>query len=183
MDCEPIKNIAPLFNNYFYHGDNNQTYVLYNENIELKNICISDFHMHPCNNYETISDKNNIYKCNGHSTNNTDILVGYEFFKPKQIQICQWFIVSMPRQKVLLDCFLECMSNINILQTLTKNMPNYQKIVLKTSGPIMFTNKINNDRLSKITILPETYFCAGSGNYVPFTKNSYVRHHFVGSWR
>ena len=66
---------------------------------------------------------------------------------------------------------------------LFENRELYFVEVLKLTGPILFTKKINkilpND---EIIILPSDFFCCGSGVEVPLTKNSYVKHHYYSSW-
>ncbi len=33
-----------------------------------------------------------------------------------------------------------------------------------------------------VAIFPSDFFCLGSANIVPITENSYIKHHFIGSW-
>ena len=81
------------------------------------------------------------------------------------------------------------MKNIEILINLeipryTKKFNNkeYNDLIMICSGPKLFT-KIIKKYDKGIIILQEDYFCCGSGQTVPQTKNSYVKHHFTGSWR
>jgi len=117
---------------------------------------------------------------NLHKINEFDIVVGYEFFPT---QICQWFIYTKPKQRVFLECYLQCISNIENLINLDKKSIEYNNIIMNNCGPQLFTKKIKEDKFSNIKILPEDYFCCGSGGYVPLTTNSYIKHYFTSSWR
>ena len=194
FDCMPINNkhIKNLFNETYYHGNPNSNdgliYIYDNlpKNKVLKQESFCDYHINPCDNSTFIKQNNDhkVFKCNGHKINkNIKTVVCYEFIKYNQI--CQWFIISEAKQKVFLQCFIQCMKNINILKNLDKKNINYNDIVMKNSGPELFSKYIHiyKKKNNNILILPETFFCTGSGNYVPTTKYSYVKHYFTSSWR
>jgi len=190
MDCEPLIKIDTLLNKNmtFFCGDKNRdnNFFIYPTNI--KNINNKwDFYTDHCHNNCLLStDKIKTYKCLGHNYIDelTDVIVCYEFYPN---QICQWFIIAKSKQKVFLDCFNECMQNIKTLQTLNKYSVNYINLVMKNCGPELFTkNVFNNINTSNICILPDVFFCCGSGRYgrkAPKNSNSYIKHHFTGSWK
>lgn len=111
----------------------------------------------------------------------------YEFHKdycnmyPEQI--CQWFMITEPRQKIFIDSYNEMIRNIKVLQTLDPTQPKYESIVMDKSGPRLFTRIINKNFNARLLLLESPYFCAGSGNEVPTTDKSYIKHCFTGSWR
>jgi hypothetical protein len=75
------------------------------------------------------------------------------------------------------------MSNLDTLINLKRDNPNYHNIVINNSGPVIFTKSVIDNMNNSICILPSDYFCAGSWDgMVPFTKNSYAKHHFTASW-
>jgi hypothetical protein len=207
MDCEPLQPIENLFKNNHYHGRSDNFFYIYPNHIKLEN-SECDFYENPCNNCSYVSQNNGIikYVCLGHRyiTHNTDIVVCYEFDKTwcknrvddlnnkhkwldKDIGVCQWYIIAKPNQQLFLDCYRECINNIKHLLTLDKNN-DYHFNVINGSGPLCFTKiinkKIENGSLSKknICFLPSDFFCCGSNESVPQTKNSYVKHNFTGTW-
>jgi hypothetical protein len=114
----------------------------------------------------------------------------------KKVGICQWFMMTEPKQDVFLKMFMHCMKNIDRLVELNPaaanananaNQDNYHTSILSTCGPLAFTRTVVDDMLigsNKILILPSDFFCCGSFNdSVPLTKNSFVKHHFTSSWR
>jgi hypothetical protein len=172
MDCLPLQSIDTLFDctQPFFHNDENRLY---------KN----RYFIHSCKTCILNNTNTNTYTCMGHQYihKNTDVIVCYEFYPN---QICQWFMISKPKQQVFLDCFLACMKNIRILQNVNKYSPDYSDLVVTHSGPKLFTKMILQDTKSNIAILPEVFFCCGSNyNTVPITKSSYVKHYFMNSWR
>lgn len=111
-------------------------------------------------------------------------------------RLCQWYMITKPKQKIFLDCYKECIKNINndhlqIKKLREKRMTSntaywkYIGSVMGYTGPILFAQIINktlpNDNLC---ILPSDYFCPGSGpkGDVHITKNSYIKHLFTASW-
>lgn len=101
----------------------------------------------------------------------------------KFVGLCQWFIIAREKQDVFLKLFFECMKNIDALIHINKEDPNYHYNVLSLSGPTLFTNIIfENVNKKDICILDADYFCQGSACIVPYTDNSYVKHHFIGTW-
>lgn len=187
MDCEPIQKIDKLLNvnSVHFHGDEDRdnNFYVYPRNKVIANYQW-DFTKNICNNCKYLTTKNSVgtFKCLGHNyvNENTDVIVCYEF---ADLQICQWFIISKPNQKVFLNCFKQCMDNIPTLQNLDKNSSEFNNLVMENCGPGLFTKMILNDNSSNICILPDEFFCCGSGSFVPKTKNSYVSHYFTGSWR
>lgn len=194
FDCMPINNkhVKNLFNETYYHGNPNNNdgliyiYENFPKNKKLKQESFCDYRINPCDNSTFVrsNSQSKTFKCHGHKiTKNIKTIVCHEFFKDDQI--CQWFIISEAKQKVFLQCFKECMRNIEILKKLDKKSKDYADIVMKNSGPELFSKfiKIYKRKQNNILILPETFFCAGSGNYVPTTRYSYVKHYFTSSWR
>lgn len=209
LDCEPIKHIENL-SELQYHGQSENNFFIYppNKKITYKQW---DFHDNPCDNC-VFQNKNkhkvDIYKCLGHNyvKDETNIILCYEFEKTwhkdlinnekinsswvdNNIGICQWFIGSKPRQKLFLCCYKECMKNIKYLQNLNKdNDKNYHYNVINGCGPLFFTKVINKflekykEFNNKVCILPSDYFCCGSFDKVPQSKNTFIKHRFTGSW-
>jgi len=102
----------------------------------------------------------------------------------KNVGVCQWFIITSPNQDLFLKCYKNCMDNIDKLITICPKSDNYHKDVISLSGPLGFTKEVLDNLNNDIYILPSEYFCSGSGDgKVPFTDNSYVKHHFTYSWK
>jgi len=195
LDCEPLKKIDTLFTNQpYYHGDklrNNNFYVYPNNKKLVDNKW--DFYNNPCDNCNLISkDEIDTYQCLGHVIPvNKSILLSYEFHKDwhpncNNINVCQWFMISKPKQPIFLKMFMHCIENIDKLINLDKKSENYLTDVLTTSGPLKFSLFIlNGEYDDDIFILPNDFFCAGScWDYtVPVTRNSYIKHRFTGTWR
>ena len=106
----------------------------------------------------------------------------------KKVGICQWFMMTEPKQALFLQMFMRCMENIDRLIDLAPNgnRTNYHTTVISTCGPLAFTKMVLDSECesrSKILFLPSDFFCCGSfNNSVPLTKNSFVKHHFTYSW-
>lgn len=210
MDCFPHKRIDNL-NTLQYHGNNQNDIFIYNKNTPLTDKAFM-FYENPCNNCKLIDNKNKNhnkqpikYKCLGHNyiTNNTNIIVGYEFDKTwcetlvnskernswihNGVGICQWFFGAKPQEPLFLKCYKESLKNLTKYNFTDKQNLHYN--VINSTGPLFFT-KIINEYLNKdqtfkdkITILPCDYFCCGSWhNSVPSTKNKFIQHKFTGSW-
>ena len=151
----------------------------------LKGGIYSDMDCFPIKNINDIfneKNKNNINYINEQTT----IIVGWEYVRK---QICQWFIMAQPKQQQLLDCFLQTTKNLDTLITVHKHKDDtrlFSDIVMKNCGPVMFTRILKNN-IKNITILPPDFFCVGSiikgKRKVRKSKQSYVIHHFDGSWR
>jgi mannosyltransferase OCH1-like enzyme len=206
LDCMPIKHINKL-NGIHFHGDNNNKLYLYAKNNKIVSPAW-DFYENPCKNYHVvnINDKVVTYKCLGHKyiNENTNIITGYEFDRTwnqniinnnlekkkwvdNNIGICQWFIASKPNQSLFLHCYKKSVENLNNLE-LNKNNPNYHFQVINASGPLFFTKMINkfikenHSFKNSIAIFPTDFFCCGSGGSVPYTKNTFIKHLFTGTW-
>ena len=152
-------------------------------------------------------------KCLGHAlgvdVGRASTILGYEFHEDwinnayflnddrwcyKKAGICQWFIMTEPKQAIFLKMFMHCMDNVDRLVDLNPNVnkDSYHTSVISTCGPLAFTRTVVDDMLisgpsgpnsNKILILPSDFFCCGSFNdSVPLTKNSFVKHHFTSSW-
>lgn len=194
MDCYLNKDINQLFTKTHYHGDSKNTFSICKNNTNLfkyQNNC--------CNNCKLI-DKNSYretYKCNGHRyiNENHDIIVGEELgnlwtshvlaedknFIGYKHMVCQWFLISKPKQKFFKRCYKECLKSIKEkMNNLDKN--NYLYEVVSMSGPLFFTRMVDNEKDAKIVILPEDFFCHGSWTVIPKTENSYISHQFTASW-
>ena len=60
------------------------------------------------------------------------------------INVCQWFMISKPKQPIFLKMFMHCIENIDKLINLDKKSENYLTDVLTTSGPLKFSLFILN---------------------------------------
>lgn len=204
MDCFPVKRIDKL-NEIQYHGDCYNNLYIYPISSKLSN-SECDFYKNPCNNckLKSANYKKLTYNCSGHRYINADtnIIVGYEFEKTwhsklihsneknlwtdNNIGICQWFIGSKPREKLFIECYKKSVKNVSKIDFNDKT--NYHFNVINSTGPLFFTKVINKylvkniDFKNKITILPCDYFCCGSYDKVPSTKNKFIQHKFTGSW-
>lgn len=208
FDCEPIKKIDELLepNFQYYHGDKNRynSYWIYKKPKKIVNK-EWDFTYNICNNCRLISNKNNPIhmKCLGHKidTSNVSTILGYEyhadFIDPntinnmkwcyKKVGICQWFMVTEPKQDIFIKTFNDIMSKIDSVIKISKedkeSKENYAYKVINTTGPLAFTKIVIDNLTDKIKILPSDFFGSGSWDKsVPFTSNSYVRHHFTATW-
>ena len=119
----------------------------------------------------------------------------------KKVGVCQWFMMTEPKQELFLQMFMHCMKNIDrLIETATttttttttgscENREDLHHTILSTCGPLAFTKMVMDatdtaDATDKILILPSDFFCCGSfNNSVPLTKNSFIKHHFTSSWR
>ena len=209
MDCEPQKHIHDLFHKQHYHGDNGTIYI-YQNGEEIKDrVC--DFYKNPCNNSQLINKDKNIstYKCMGHKyiKNKTAIILGEEFsedysspetrmfnYKGRRIGVCQWFMISKPKQFLFKKAYLTCIKNIKKNMNMQKNIKQKRQLinyVLETTGPTMFSKLVIETNLNdkKLTILPGDFFCGRVvtrpciRNRAPVTDNTYVRHYFTSSWQ
>jgi mannosyltransferase OCH1-like enzyme len=203
LDCEPIIHIDTLLSKEFtyFHGDKERDnyYYIYKDTQIINNKW--DFKHNVCNNCEIINNTCNpvIMKCLGHkiATHNMSTILGYEFHSDwhdnkltsdekwcyKNVGICQWFIISKPKQDIFLKIFLYCMENIDTLIHLDIGSKKYHYDVINTCGPLRFTKIVLDNIENKICILPSDFFCAGPlKTAVPETKNSFVVHKFTASW-
>jgi mannosyltransferase OCH1-like enzyme len=210
MDCLPFKRIEDLAKTQF-HGDAKNDIHIYPINVALPNNKW-DFHYNPCNNCKTTYIEKNTFNqmskkicnCLGHKyiTETTSIIVGYEFEKTwhnelikndtnhmwtdKNVGICQWFIGAKPQEKIFLKCYKNSLKNAVKLNVNDK--ANFHYNVINSTGPLFFTKIINNFLVNdsnfkyKISCLPCDYFCCGSGEKVPSTKNKFIQHKFTGTW-
>jgi len=173
-----------------------------NEKKEKKTIINNkwDFYHNVCSNHKIINNKNDpqVIKCLGHKINIEKIstILCYEFDKDwineqilknkkwcyKNVGICQWFIISKPKQEIFLKMFMNCIENIEKLIKLNIDDKNYHYNVINSSGPLAFTRIVMDNLNDKIKILPSDFFCCGSWSSVPVTKNSFVSHKFTSSW-
>jgi hypothetical protein len=199
LDCLPIINIEKLFNNLHYHGTDNNMFFIYPENKPLINNKW-DYYKNECDHCKLINQNEiQTYECLGHNyiSNNTNIVIGKENFTFDKTnpynnsRLCQWFLISKSNQNIFLDCYKECILNLKNnyekIQKLKKTDPEYFISVLNTTGPFLFTKKINMNLYdNNICILPVDFFCCGSGsnqqNFKQQSKNSYVKHLYNGSW-
>ena len=104
----------------------------------------------------------------------------------KKVGVCQWFMMTEPKQELFLKMFMHCMKNIDRLVELSPDNRggDFQHTVLSTCGPLAFTKMAVDESGSNILFLPSDFFCCGSfNNSVPLTKNSFVKHLFTNSWR
>lgn len=197
MDCEPLKKIDNLFIDTYYHGDenrNNNFFVYSNNNKIINNKW--DYYTIPCNNNKFISSSNiKTYKCLGHKINNAKTILCYEFHSDyhtntpwlsnnwtyKGVGICQWFMITEPLQEIFIKMFLHCIDNLDKLENLNISQPDYHYNVINTCGPLGFTKVVLDNKTDDIYILPNDFFC-GSTGLIPITKNSYITHHYTGTW-
>jgi len=195
LDCYPLKHVDQLLFNKYYHGERaNSAFYVFQNGKELKNH-ITEFHKNPCNNFLSSlgggNTSNKMFKCLGHSfiNENTNIILGEETDKNwiagcidskckiYHSQICQWFMITKPRQSLFKNAYLTSIKNIK------KKIPRTHMEILKSTGPLMFTNHVLKENSKGVCILPADVFCAGSNGFIPQTQNSIIRHKFTGSWR
>lgn len=202
FDCYPIKSINELLNENFkyYHGDKNRNnnYWIYKDKNQIHNKAW-DFTHNICNNCKIINNKKNpiIMKCKGHIIGDVSTILSYEFHSDfiqddmlnndkwcyKNVGICQWFMITKPKEDIFLKMFNNCMENIDKIIKISQNDKDYHYQVINTTGPLNFTKIVMDNLTDKIKILPSDFFCCGSWNgSVPLTKNSYIKHCFTGSW-
>jgi len=200
LDCEPIKRVDVLFQKDYqhFHGNQVNNFFIYKNKKIINNKW--DFYRNVCNNSKIVNISNNpvVMKCLGHKINveTTSSILCYEFHKDwlsenitnnnkwsyKGVGICQWFMISKPKQDIFLKMFMYCMGHINQLINLNRNN-DYHYNVINMSGPLGFTKIVMDNLNDKIKILPSDFFCCGAwNNTVPATKNSFVKHKFTGSW-
>jgi hypothetical protein len=185
----------------YYHGDKNRdnSYWIYKNPKEISNK-EWDFTYNICDNCKVINDINNHIhmKCLGHNIGNVSTILCYEFHSDfidssiinddkwcyKKVCICQWFMITEPKQYIFIKTFNDIMTNIDSVLEISKhNKESYHYQVINTTGPLVFTKIVLNNLTDKIKILPSDFFCCGSWhNSVPLTSNSYTKHHFTGSW-
>jgi len=208
LDCEPIKRIDELLepNFKYYHGDENRdnNYWIYKNKKKIINKKW-DHYNNICNNCKLIdSSRNpNTMKCLGHDVGNVSTILCYEFHSDYKkdiktdkkmnarnpatkiygFQICQWFIISAPKQEIFLKMFLSIMNQLDTLINIKRNEKNYHGSIINITGPSGFTRVVMNNLTDKIKILPGEFFCGGGGTgNNPFTRNTYIKHHYTGSW-
>lgn len=208
LDCEPIKKIDELLESDFkyYHGDKDRAnkFWIYKNNKKIINNQW-DFKYNVCNNCKFIKTSNNriTMKCLGHNIGNVSTILCYEFHsdykrdirinrkmneihpatKKYGFQICQWFMISEPKQEIFLKMFLSIMPHLDELINIKKTDKNYVKNIIKITGPSGFTEVVVNNLTDKIKILPGEFFCGGGGSgNNPFTRNTYIKHRYTGSW-
>jgi mannosyltransferase OCH1-like enzyme len=204
LDCEPIKHIKHL-SSINYHG-NNENYFKIVKNSKIKD-STCEFLEQICENCDIINKYGyfDLYKCKGHQfiKKHTNIILGYEFnnywhkntefltnkWSHNEIGVSQWFMACKPYQPFFLYCYKKSLKRATkYLNDINTNDENYHFKVINSTGPLFFTKMI--DEFSKkdpifnnnITILPADYFCYGSGNTVPYTKNCFIKHQYAGSW-
>ena len=180
MDCEPLRHIDELFTDYiYYHGNNkNHNFSLVLSQANYYNT----YNLQPCSQCEQISATG--FNCKGHNLidpETTQVIISNEFSKffgnhGKQAgQCCQWFIIAQPGVGLFKSCYTQCIRNIESKKYLI-SIHNY-------TGPMMFSMMVReymNKTELKITMLPPDVFCVGP--HIPHTQNSFIRHHFTGSW-
>lgn len=208
LDCEPLKRIDELFNSEhkYYHGDKNRDnhYWIYLNNKKIINK-EWDFKDNICKNCKVINSSNNpiTMKCLGHEIGNVSTILCYEFHsdykknitnnkrlnrinpatKKYGYQVCQWFMISQPKQEIFLKMFLSIMRHLDTLINIDKSDKKYKTKILSITGPSGFTEVVAKNKSNKINILPGEFFCGGGGTTNnPFTRNTYIKHHYTNSW-
>lgn len=179
MDCEPLRHIDELFDNFIYYHGNNVDHKF--SLTRLKADYHTTYNLNPCSKYDKDTDN---YLCKGHSIvnpENVDIVISNEFSKyfgkygKKSGQCCQWFIIAKPDNELFKTCYMTCILNIK-----TKK---YLKSVHDYTGPLLFSLIVNDYIIKtdiRIALLPPDVFCVGPD--IPHTRNSFIKHHFTGSW-
>lgn len=189
MDCEPLRPIGELFTGIHYHGDPERANHLY---VYPTGTPLGDrrwdFYVNPCTNSRAIQASHpyiKTYQCKGHKVGDRRVILCYEFHKdwhpvlPEQV--CQWFMIAAPGQQVFKTMVEQCLAKLDILVGLERGVGAYEQTILNTTGPAAFTNVVKAD--GTCCILPSDFFCAGSWGAVPQTRNSYLQHHFTGTWK
>ena len=212
FDCEPLKNIDEILSKdykYYHGGNDNKYYVYKNKNQIIDNRW--DFDHNICDNSKIMNNSNDknvsSYQCTGHEIGDVSTILCYEFnddwldindiikraafignlyddaLRLHNCQICQWFMITKKKQSIFLKMFEFCMKNIDTLINIKKGDKNSIHSVINLTGPSGFTKIVNDNMSEQIKILPSDFFCTGSWNYgVPLTKNSYIKHHYTGTW-
>ena len=162
LDCEPIKKIDELLNHDFVYTHQGNKYKIG----DISTLLCYEFHQ------DYIKNINNNRRL--HRDHISTMI--YNF------QVCQWFMVSEPKQDIFLNMFLSIMYKLDLILNIKKGH-NYVKKIIHFTGPSGFTSVLMNNSRDKIKILPSDFFCTGSCNgKVPLTQNSYIKHLFSGSW-
>lgn len=209
MDCYPTKSINTIFDSTHFHGNTHNYFHVHKNKSQQITHPSCNFYENPCNNCKLINTTKiaDTYVCMGHKYVNTktNIIVGTEFdsvwnsniindetikhkWVDNNIGICQWFIITKPKQKLFLKCYKKSIKHIDKIVELDRLSPTFHYDVINTTGPLLFTKIINYSinynkvRQNEISILPADFFCSGSGGTVPETKNTYIKHKFTGTW-
>jgi len=212
FDCEPLKNINELLSDdyTYYHGGEDNKYNVYKNKSQIIDNR-REFDHNICDNSIITNNDKDInpvpYQCLGHKIDNVSTILCYEFQEDwlnildiiqigdfigniyddalniHKFQICQWYMISKKKQIIFLKMFEYCMENIDKIININKNDKNYKHILLNLTGPSGFTKIVMDNISDQIKILPSDFFCTGSwNNGIPLTKNSYIKHHFTGTW-
>ena len=126
-------------------------------------------------------------KCLGHSMGNISTILGYEFhsdflnikdiikregamghiyqdaIKLYNFQICQWFIITEPKQEIFKKMFILIMNNLDILINIRREDKNFSHTVINLTGPSGFTKVVMNKLTEKIKILLCDFFVVEVG--------------------
>ena len=91
-------------------------------------------------------------------------------------------MITEPLQEIFLKMFLHCIENLDKLEQLNISQSDYHYNVINTCGPLAFTKVVLDNKTDDIYILPNDFFCGSNSGLIPITKNSYIKHHYTGSW-
>jgi mannosyltransferase OCH1-like enzyme len=105
-----------------------------------------------------------------------NLVVGIEYNKP--LQYLQWFIVAAPKNKVFLDLVTEIRRR-QWFKWMIRIVYGYNYSVYWSSGPKVFTDIVMNNE--SIVVLEKGLLGSYPGNNSD--NNSYLIHHFKGSWK
>ena len=139
------------------------------------------------NKYNDINNKNNpiSMKCLAHQMGDISTILSYEFHqdfidmknvndrlhnehpatKIYNFVICQWFMISEPKQDIFLKMFLSIKDKLDILININKKDKDYFHKVISIMGPSGFTKVVMDNLTDKIKILPCDFFCGGMGKF------------------
>lgn len=184
MDCYAHMNIDTLFTEKNYHGDEKNLvfHKKYDTN-DVQEQC-------DCKEFLFQNEDIELYVCNGHTVveDKHKVVLCYEFHPDytncNKTGICQWFMLSEPKQPLMHKILNECFHNLDTLTNLNINSASYIKTVLESCGPALVTRIVfdsSEEELDSIKILPSEYFCVGSYG-LKKTNKSYIEHLYTSTW-
>lgn len=105
------------------------------------------------------------------------VITGFEYNNP--VQYLQWFIACPKGSEVMLELVDEVYrrSWLRPLKSLTMNS---NELVYYMTGPVMYTNVLQNSK-ERVTVLEKGRLGCYDSKLID--RNSYLQHHFSGTWK